>query len=167
MVLRGAEDGRSAEALLLCVAIRPRLGRQGVVAALPPCLALPSLLLALIRGGPPLKFLDGLEVEVLVLVGEAHLLEGVVLRADLDLQGHQRVVQQPVLGVEGHLVLPLNEGDVGADVELVLELAYQLEEHLFLLDESKLRAAALRRPTLILEFLVSSSLGVRVLVLFL
>ena len=95
------------------------------------------------------------------------MLEGVVLRADLDLQGHQRVVQQPVLGVEGHLVLSLIEGDVDADVELVLELAYQLEEHLFLLDESKLRAAALRRPTLILEFLVSSSLGVRVLVLFL
>lgn len=167
VVVLGGAEGWSAEALLLGVAVGPGLGRQGVGAALPPRLTLSSLLVTLVCGGPPLELFDGLEVEVLVLVGQAHLLEGVVLGANLHLQGHQRVVQQPVLGVEGHLVLALNEGDVGADVELVLELAHQLEEHLFLLDESKLGAAALRRPSLVLKSLVSSGFGVRVEVLLL
>ena len=46
------------------------------------------------------------------------------------------------------MVLSLDECHIGADVELVLVLAHQLEQHVFLLDESEL--------VLLLEILIFS-----------
>jgi hypothetical protein len=168
VLLRGTEYGRGSQALLVWVAIYSWLGWHRVIAPLPPGLAVVYLLLALIGDGPLFKLLDGLEVEVLVLVGEIHLLKGVVFGADLHFQRHQGVVQQPVLRVKGHLVLPLNEGDVRTNVELVLELAHQLEKHLLLLDEPKFRAAALGKvaPPVLFYFLIRGVFGVQVLIFF-
>lgn len=87
-----------------------------------------------------LKSLDGLEVKILIFERQVHLLEFVCLGFDLHFKWHQRIVEQPILGVKCHMILSLNECDIGANVELILKLTHQLEQHFLLLDESKLGA---------------------------
>jgi hypothetical protein len=79
------------------------------------------------RGVLAVKFLDAFKIKVLILIRQVHALELVFLRADLDLERHQGVVQQPVLGVEGEMVLALNERNASTNIKLVLEIADQLE----------------------------------------
>lgn len=54
------------------------------------------------------------------------------------LQGHLRVVKEPVLRVEADVVEALDKRDVCADVELRLELRTQLQQQFLLLHEAEL-----------------------------
>ena len=58
----------------------------------------------------------------MTLKGEGEGLKFLRSCGDLDLEPHLGVVEQPVLRVEGDMVLSLNEADAGVDVELVLEV---------------------------------------------
>lgn len=84
-----------------------------------------------------LELFDRFEIKVVALERQGHLLVIEVFGLDLDLHGHLCVIKHPVLRVEGDEVLALDECDVRAHVELVLELAYQLEQLLALLEESE------------------------------
>ena len=86
------------------------------------------------------KSLDGLKVKILIFEWQAHLLKFVCLGFDLYLKWHQSIVEQPILGIKCHVILSLNKCDIGANVELILKLTHQLEEHFLLLDESELGA---------------------------
>ena len=115
------------------------LGDDGIIALLSLWLAR-SILLAFFIGVifGLLKSLDSLEVEILIFERQVHLFKFVRLGFDLDLKWHQSIVEQPILGVECHMVLSLDKCNIGTNVELVLELAHQLEQHFLLLDESEL-----------------------------
>ena len=84
-----------------------------------------------------MELLDCFKIEVSVLKRQLHFFKPVCLRLDLNFQRHQCVVQEPVLGVESQVILPLDKCNVSAYVELVLEFRHQLEKHLLLLDEPK------------------------------
>lgn len=115
------------------------LGDDGIIALLSLWLAR-SILLAFFIGVifGLLKSLDSLEVEILIFERQVHLFKFVRLGFDLDLKWHQSIVEQPILGVECHMVLSLDKCNISTNVELVLELAHQLEQHFLLLDESEL-----------------------------
>jgi hypothetical protein len=115
------------------------LGDDGVIALLSLRLAR-SVLLAFFIGiiFRLFKSLDGLKVEILIFERQVHLFKFVRLGFDLDLKRHQSIVEQPILGVKCHMVLSLDKCNIGTDVELVLELAHQLEQHLLLFDKSEL-----------------------------
>ena len=68
------------------------------------------------------ELLRCIEVEVLAVVGHVKGWVGERLLRYAGLQGHLRVVQEPVLRVEAYVVEALHEGDIRADVELRLEL---------------------------------------------
>ena len=68
------------------------------------------------------------KVKVLALKGQLECREAKSFFGDLRQQGHLRIVQEPVLRVEAHMVEPLDERDTHADVELRLELTAQLQK---------------------------------------
>ena len=71
-------------------------------------------------------------------MGQIDLIESESRVANLRLQRHLCVIEEPVLGVERHVVEALHEGYIDADVELWLELRAQLDQELFPFHESKL-----------------------------
>jgi hypothetical protein len=103
---------------------------DGVIAILP--LELASFLMVFLPSVMLRELFDCVKIKVPVLEGQTHPFEVVCLCFDLQVEGHQGVVQEPVLRVEGDVVLTLDKGYVGADVELVLKDADQLEQHLLL-----------------------------------
>lgn len=84
------------------------------------------------------ELLDGLEIEVQGFIRQVVLIKRERLSFHLDLQGHLCVVQKPVLSVEAYIVKTLHEPEVCAHIELVLEFAGQLKEHLLLTKETEL-----------------------------
>lgn len=68
-----------------------------------------------------------LKVKHVVLVWQIDLIESESRVANLRLQRHLCVIEEPVLGVERHVVEALHEGYIDADVELWLELRAQLD----------------------------------------
>jgi len=59
--------------------------------------------------------------------GQVHYLKLIIVGLDLHFQRHQGVVEEPVFGVKGQVILSLDESDVGANVELVLEMTHKVK----------------------------------------